>query len=119
MERLVLLDPYRPLRPLAAHHHLQRDIVGHLRLAAPVVAVETAAHGRSGFVPDGPSAAVVLAGGRAAGSRGGLSNVDLGVQPSASVPVGTDRPRRPAGYYGPAGAGRQQRRPGRDPRRPP
>lgn len=63
MEGLVLLDPYRLLLLLAAHRHLRRDIVGRLRLAAPVSAVETAIGGQPGCVLGGFSAAAAHAGG--------------------------------------------------------
>ncbi len=63
MEGLVLLDPYRLLLLFAAHRHLQRDIIGRLRLAAPIAAVEAAIGGQPGCVLGGFSAAVAHAGG--------------------------------------------------------
>jgi hypothetical protein len=63
MEGLVLLDPYRLLLLFAAHRHLQRDIVGRARLAAPVADVEAALHAQRGCVIGGFSAAVAHAGG--------------------------------------------------------
>lgn len=63
MEGLVLLDPYRLLLLFAAHRHLQRDIVGRLRLAAPVAAVEAAINAEPGCVLGGFSAASAHAGG--------------------------------------------------------
>jgi hypothetical protein len=63
MEGLVLLDPYRLLLLLAAHRHLQRDIVRATRLAAPVAAVEGAIHAQPACVLGGFSAAVAHAGG--------------------------------------------------------
>jgi hypothetical protein len=63
MEGLVLLDPYRLLLLLAAHRHLQRDILGRLRVAAPVAQVEAAIGGQPGCVLGGFSAAVAHAGG--------------------------------------------------------
>ena len=62
MEGLVLLDPYRLLLLLAAHRHLQRDIVGHLRLSAPVAQVEAAIHAQPACVLGAFSAAAAHAG---------------------------------------------------------
>ena len=63
MEGLVLLDPYRLLLLFAAQRHLQRDIVGRVRLAAPIAGVEAAINAQPGCVLGGFSAAVAHAGG--------------------------------------------------------